>query len=524
MFTRIFAALVAVVFATAALAQSTESKPKAAAEAKPKPKPKPKPKADSADAADKKTDSAEKPKAKPANSKPAEKKQAAKPKPKPEAKSGDDDDKDDAPAKKKTEKPSTTGSAGAASASAKSSLREAFATLPLAERIALQSDLIWTGDFNGLVDGQFSDRLADAVSNYQKRNKKPVTGVLNPQERAGLSAAVKPRQDEVGWQLAVDPVMGARVGLPGKLATKITQSPSGTRWSSEQGQLQIETFKVDTGATLEAIFEQQKKLPRQRITYNVIRPDFFVVSGMRGLKKMYIRAFARDGEVRGITILYDQAMEGTMDPIVVAMSSAFVPFAGNAGAGASDGLRRKVEYATGVVVSTTGHIVTARHAVDGCSVVSIPGVGQAERLAEDRDAGFALLRVYGAYGVSPVSVQGSAGDGDNVTLVGIADPQSQAGGNAITTASVRRSANALDSAAAPGFSGAPATDREGRFVGVAIQRSQAVAGSASSPPAMLVPVERLRAFLDANFVPPGAGRSGLDGVKDATVRVICVRQ
>ena len=31
--------------------------------------------------------------------------------------------------------------------------------------------------------------------------------------------------------------------------------------------------------------------------------------------------------MRGITILYDQAMEGTIDPIVVAMSSAFVPFA-----------------------------------------------------------------------------------------------------------------------------------------------------------------------------------------------------
>ena len=91
--------------------------------------------------------------------------------------------------------------------------------------------------------------------------------------------------------------------------------------------MQIETFRIETGATLDAVFEQQKKQPRRRVTYNVLRPDFFVVSGTQGLKKFYVRGFVKDGEVRGITILYDQAMEGTMDPMVVAMSSAFVPFA-----------------------------------------------------------------------------------------------------------------------------------------------------------------------------------------------------
>ena len=80
----------------------------------------------------------------------------------------------------------------------------------------------------------------------------------------------------------------------------------------------------------------------------MLRPDFFVVSGTQGLKKFYVRAFAKDGEVRGLTILYDQAMEGTMDPIVVAMSSAFVPFASYAGRQrAAEVPRRKVEYGTG---------------------------------------------------------------------------------------------------------------------------------------------------------------------------------
>ena len=108
---------------------------------------------------------------------------------------------------------------------------------------------------------------------------------------------------------------------------------------------------------------------------------------MQGLKKMVVRGFAENGEVRGITILYDQAMEGTMDPLVAPMSSAFVPFAtGFAVAGAADAARRKVEYGTGVFVSAMGHVLTDRQLIDGCNVIALPGLGNAERIATDSAA------------------------------------------------------------------------------------------------------------------------------------------
>ena len=82
--------------------------------------------------------------------------------------------------------------------------------------------------------------------------------------------------------------------------------------------MQVETFRVTgPGTTLAAVFEQQKKEPAQRkVEYSVLRGDFFVISGLQGLKKFYVRAHVKDNEVRGITILYDQAMEGIMDPVV----------------------------------------------------------------------------------------------------------------------------------------------------------------------------------------------------------------
>src|SRR5262249_2769041 len=62
----------------------------------------------------------------------------------------------------------------------------AYATMPLAERVALQFDLAWSGDYNGLINGEINDRTVAAVRALQTRNKFNVTGVLAPNERAVL--------------------------------------------------------------------------------------------------------------------------------------------------------------------------------------------------------------------------------------------------------------------------------------------------------------------------------------------------
>jgi hypothetical protein len=395
--------------------------------------------------------------------------------------------------------------------------------------VAIQNDLTWGGDFTGPIDGEFSERLVQAVKAYQARHKNPVTGVMSPEERKALAAAVEPRKREVGWRLAEDTVTGARIGLPGRLATKETPGPNGMRWASDQGQLQVETFRIDTGATLEAVFEQQKKMPRRRVSSSALQADSFVISGMQGLKKMVVRGAARNGEVRGITILYDQAMEGTMDPLVAPMASAFVPFAtGFAVAGAADAARRKVEYGTGVFVSPVGHVLTDRQLIDGCNIIALPGLGNAERIATDAGGELALLRVYGARNLVPIGMIGAAPGGPNLTLVGIADPQVQGGGAAISAVAARAGSAAevspLETAPALGFSGAAALDAQGRFAGVVVMKAPVVAGPSSAPRAAVVPAERIRNFLEANYVASTSGAAGVEAAKASVTRVICVRK
>jgi len=325
-------------------------------------------------------------------------------------------------------------------------------------------------------------------------------------------------------------VTGARVGLPGKFATKTTALQNGTRWASDQGQLQVETFRIDTGATLEAVFEQQKKMPRRRIESNSLQAESFVITGIQGLKKMAVRGFVKNGEVRGITILYDQAMEGTMDQLVAPMSSAFVPFtSGFAVAGSADAPRRKVEYGTGVFVSATGHVLTDRNLIDSCNVIALPGLGNAERVATDVSGELVLLRVYGARNLTPVGmIGGAAPSGSSVTLLGVADPQAQSGGAAISTVSAKLGAESstrpLETAPALGFSGAAALDAQGRFAGMVVMKAPVVAGPGGPPQAAIVPVDRIRNFLEANYVAPSSGKPGVEETKASVTRVICVRK
>jgi hypothetical protein len=229
-----------------------------------------------------------------------------------------------------------------------------------------------------------------------------------------------------------------------------------------------------------------------------------------------------------MTVLYDQATEGIMDPVAVVMSSAFAPFAGS-GLAALLGtpVRHKVEYGSGIVVTAAGDILTDRRLTDGCNVIAVAGIGDADRLAEDPASNLVLLRVYGAGDLSPAALVYEGARGPDLTLVGIADPQAQGGGNAVSAVRARLDGELISPAPPAGFGGAAAIDSQGRLFGMVELKESVVASAGSAAPlnqASVVPAAALRNFLDAQHVTPATGRPGLDAAKAALVRVICVRK
>ena len=439
-----------------------------------------------------------------------------------------------AKAKFKPAKAKTAKSEPAKTATAKADIAEpataapapdasALTDIPVGERMKIEQELFWSGDYTGTAGG--NDPMEAAIRKFQKRNKAKVTGTLTAEQRADLLAAADRHVREYGWRVVVDPATGVRIGLPTKLMPNAHDAAHGTRWSSAHGEVQVETFRIKN-AKLAAVFEQQKGHPKSRhIERSVLNDDGFFISGMQGLKYFSVRAKERDGEVRGFTLLYDQMMEGIVAPVVVAMSSAFSPFPERPAPFAA--LAKKVEYGTGLIVSADGHIVTARKVADGCQVIVADGLGNADRIAEDQERGLALLRVYGVGKLPVLALPRAAPKAGDITLIGIPDPKEQDGRKKLTEIKARLADDRAIQLRQPmpiaGFSGAAALDSDGQFLGMMETRNFVLASAdAAVPPVRLVSADSIRVFLEKHHVATAEGKSG--DARDAAVRIICVRK
>jgi Trypsin-like peptidase domain len=399
---------------------------------------------------------------------------------------------------------------------------QVFGDIPHGERQQIQAALLWAGDRGESTKGE--DPMLAAVRSYQRRNGNKVTGVLTDDERATLVAAAERYAREYGWSIVTDPATGIRIGLPTKIVPHAHAEDSGTRWSSTHGEVQIETFRVKD-ASLSAVYERERKKSHRTIEFNELHDNSFHISGLQGLKIFSVRATARDGEVRGFTMLYDQMMETIVEPVVVAMAHAFTPFPERSAPLAV--LAKPVEYGTGLIVSAQGHIVTDRRIADGCRVIVAAGLGNAERVADDEDTGLALLRVYGAHKLAALALSSNAPTGRDVTLVGISDPQQQNGGGNISEIKARLAGGSAIELRRPvpmaGFSGAAALDRQGRVLGMLETRNVVLASiKPSLPPMRLISSGAIRAFLAEHAVSAAQTQTG--DAKASVVRIICVRK
>ena len=215
-------------------------------------------------------------------------------------------------------------------------------------------------------------------------------------------------------------------------------------------------------------------------------------------------------------------METIVAPVTVAMASAFTPFPERSAPFAA--LAKTVDYGSGIIVSARGHIVTAARLAEGCQVLLASGLGNAERVAEDKTLGLALLRIYGRRNLHPVALSGAAQTGE-AKLIGIPDPRAQNGAAALTEVKARLTGGGIElrqPAPMAGLSGAAAIDAHGHFVGIAELRNIVVASNEPSiAPVRLVGAGTIRDFLAAHDV-TAAATSGT--AKDAVVRIICVRK
>ena len=135
--------------------------------------------------------------------------------------------------------------------------QSAFEALTEAERKAIQSDLIWTGDYSGVVDGSFGRRSFEAVVAFETRNRTKPDGMLDPAERAALAQQAARHVAALRFQSLRDERSGIRIGVPTALLPKREALPGGgVRYSSADGKASLTLTSGAPGADLPALYQQ----------------------------------------------------------------------------------------------------------------------------------------------------------------------------------------------------------------------------------------------------------------------------
>lgn len=383
-----------------------------------------------------------------------------------------------------------------------------FEALPEAERRAIQTDLIWTGFFNGAASGSYGPLTFRAI-NALKAGKGAPDGVLAPAEREALGRAAKAMRDAAGFKIVDDERTGVRIGIPERVLPKRDVTPSGgSRWQSADGKVTLDATASPPGEDLAASFEKATAVspnsPR-KITYKLLRPDFFVVTGETPTGKFYRRLAAGPQGTRGFSIGYDKALAGSIDKLVIAIASSFEPFptgpvpssaptavAGGAPAIIAPALRANERYGVALAVSDKVAL-TAASAVDGCRALRAGGRPARLRLKDDA-SGLALLDLDGG-GVAGAGLRETPLEArEALVLVGFGEEAGKRAAMALPGQALKSAGGmAVFAPLQPGQGGSPVFDRQGRLAGlvtanpsdrmliagVAPQRSHAIADGAT---------------------------------------------
>ena len=364
-----------------------------------------------------------------------------------------------------------------------------FEALPEAERKAIQNDLIWAGQFNGAVSGSYGPLTFRAINAF-KGARGPADGLLPPAERAALAKAAQAARDAAGFKVLADDKTGVQIGIPQKLLPKRDVTPSGgSRWQSADQKVTLDTSTTPPGGDdLAAIFEKaitvSPNSPR-KITYKLLRPDFFVVTGETPTGRFYRRLSAGPQGLRGFSIGYDKALAPTVDKLVIAIAASFEPFptgaapaqpsavAGTA-ASPSSGLSSLLAPAArtneryGVALALNERVaLSASSAVDNCRTLRVGSRNAKLRLKDDA-SGLVLLDLEGTGAAKPPGLRSeAAGASEALVLVAYGNDAGKRAAVALPGQGVQAAGKpALKAPLQPGQAGAPAFDRQGRLVGI----------------------------------------------------------
>jgi hypothetical protein len=284
------------------------------------------------------------------------------------------------------------------------------------------------------------------------------------------------------------------------------------RWQDKDERITLDVSIFKPEDKLPELFERgiDAKVRGRKITYKLLRPDFFVITGETAGGKFYRRVEKNEkNEIRGFSIGYDKRAAQGVDPYIVAIAASFEPFPKAPGArpGAAIAIAApapKQRRASGLVLGA-GVVLSAEAALKGCAAIGLEQSGgtppQPMKISKMLE-GSGLMLVSGPGG-KPVAAPAAAPANGAATLV-------QRGSEGELLASAAEIAGTKVSTSLQiGGAGAVLFNRAGALVGVIaaspVEKFR-VAGIVPTLSYSFVPATE--AFRLAGITPPRGGDPG----------------
>jgi peptidoglycan hydrolase-like protein with peptidoglycan-binding domain len=193
-----------------------------------------------------------------------------------------------------------------------------------------QEMLIWTGDYDGFVDGVLGDGTRQAIMGFQQRSKHPASGRITADEAALLIRNGSVKKKAAGFERVDDRVTGVSVGMPLTLVSGPTKKPWGQSWSDPSDNVDIDTFRY-YGVTIQQICNRLHNYKDRNVTYFKLAGNWCIVAGTdRDGSSIYVRAVLQGSneigsvhEIRGFSVRLAGEAKERLKSIPIAMSSTF---------------------------------------------------------------------------------------------------------------------------------------------------------------------------------------------------------
>ncbi|MDR3375027.1 MAG: peptidoglycan-binding protein [Ancalomicrobiaceae bacterium] len=438
--------------------------------------------------------------------------------------------------------------------------KAAWDKLSLEDRRAIQDALVWTGDYNGGVDGAFGKGTLDALKSFETHHKLNADGTVDAEEAKGIVSAGTSAKAAAKFTLINDAATGVAIGVPLALVGTPTRTEHGTAWTATSKQFTEETFALaETDKDLPSVFQQLKADTRdgRKVDYSVIKPDWLVVAGQTNARKFYTRISVNgDKHLRGFTFSYEKGVAPVLEKFAVAIANSFDPTGKSAPASASAKPEVAAKepsaptqpaalpapvgpmIANGLVVAP-GKVLTVAAAVAKCTSLTV-GASPASVAKLDKPTGLALLEAPAAK-APPASLPVRANDpsaADPLVVLGFTEAAGKPGPLSVTSgetvggpAKPGLAAYRVLTQLQPGGTGALVTDRTGALVALvaAVPRQGVqIAGIQPQTAYDVVPGPAIGGFLGAVGIAeaqPGTAQHTTGeiaaAVRGAIVPVVC---